>query len=253
MRRVVGGIATCAILGLVLTIVVAIGCAILADGSASTPTSTESSHRYRVWSLEVRCAFGVTRVWSVRIYSTEPFWYDSVDTYVSQPAPQDVLPMWCDAGVPTAAFEQSLDEQEPKLSLWETREYRSSGWPLRCLTSESSRRVERADRPENTQEQTNRNLYVTPLPPFADGSARSVPLRLYWPGLIGNTLIYGAAIWLIFFAPPLIRRRRRLARGRCPACGYPTGTGDRCTECGRELPQRGISHQRSGIRGKAEI
>lgn len=37
---------------------------------------------------------------------------------------------------------------------------------------------------------------------------------------------------------------RRLINGQCPACGYPIGTSDVCTECGSEIP-RAFRNQRT--------
>jgi len=62
-----------------------------------------------------------------------------------------------------------------------------------------------------------------------------LPLTPIWPGFAINTLFYAAILWLMVAAPFALRRRRRVKRGLCPACAYPVGTSDVCTECGREL------------------
>jgi hypothetical protein len=36
-------------------------------------------------------------------------------------------------------------------------------------------------------------------------------------------------------APGSVRRRMRIRRGLCPACAYPVGQSDVCTECGRPV------------------
>ena len=70
-----------------------------------------------------------------------------------------------------------------------------------------------------------------------------VPIRPIWLGFLGDTLVYAAAIWLLACAPGLIRRRRRLHRGRCPGCGYSLsglqidGLGAVCPECGEVVRQ----------------
>ena len=66
---------------------------------------------------------------------------------------------------------------------------------------------------------------------------RVLPLRPMWPGFAINTIFYAAVLWLLFAAPGFVRRRIRARRGQCPACGYPIGTSNVCTECGR--PVRG--------------
>jgi hypothetical protein len=66
------------------------------------------------------------------------------------------------------------------------------------------------------------------LPPF-------FPLRPAWPGFAINTVLYGAILWMLFAAPGMIRRRRRINRSLCPACAYPVGASDVCTECGKPV------------------
>ena len=66
----------------------------------------------------------------------------------------------------------------------------------------------------------------------------TLPLRPIWPGFAINTLFYAAILrggWLLFAAPFAVRRRRRIKRGLCPACAYPIGTSEVCTECGKPV------------------
>ena len=65
--------------------------------------------------------------------------------------------------------------------------------------------------------------------------AHQFPMRPIWPGFAINTIFYAAILWLLFFAPFLLRRRRRIKRGLCPKCAYPVGTNERCPECGSTL------------------
>jgi len=62
-----------------------------------------------------------------------------------------------------------------------------------------------------------------------------VPTRPLWPGFAINTIFYAAILWVVFLAPGTIRRAIRRRRGLCPACAYPIGTSDVCTECGKPL------------------
>jgi hypothetical protein len=64
---------------------------------------------------------------------------------------------------------------------------------------------------------------------------RALPLIPIWPGFAINTIFYAAILWLLFAAPGLIRRRRRIKRGLCPACAYPVGDSAVCTECGKPV------------------
>jgi len=61
------------------------------------------------------------------------------------------------------------------------------------------------------------------------------PIAPLWPGFAINTLFYAAVCWLLLSAPFALRRRLRRRRGRCPACAYPVGTSDVCTECGQSV------------------
>ncbi|MFY7896709.1 MAG: hypothetical protein ACOVP8_10785 [Phycisphaerales bacterium] len=68
-----------------------------------------------------------------------------------------------------------------------------------------------------------------------------LPVRPVWPGLVVNTALYAASAYGAFvacrvgwrrFGP---QRRRRIARGCCPACGYDRhgiAASAMCPECG---------------------
>ena len=66
---------------------------------------------------------------------------------------------------------------------------------------------------------------------------RVLPVRPIWPGLAANTLFYAGVSWLLICGP-FLRRVIRVKRGRCPACAYPMGPSDVCSECGKALPGR---------------
>ena len=86
---------------------------------------------------------------------------------------------------------------------------------------------------------------------------RALPTRPIWPGFAINTVFYAAILWGLFAAPFALRRRLRIKRGQCPACAYPVGSSDVCTECGKPIPQfpdsrlRGSGLPGSGVRGDA--
>ncbi len=67
------------------------------------------------------------------------------------------------------------------------------------------------------------------------------PLLPIWPGFAVCTLLYAAALWLLIcgpFVPGRVIREFRVKRSRCPACAYPVGQSDVCSECGKPLPGR---------------
>lgn len=105
-----------------------------------------------------------------------------------------------------------------------------AGWPALCLQGWSLRGDDR-----------NVSLWA---PPLGSDRARSmymiekrkdrrgIPLAPIWSGFLINTLFYAAVLWLLFTTPARIRRMLRRRRGLCPACAYPTGESDTCSECG---------------------
>ena len=71
------------------------------------------------------------------------------------------------------------------------------------------------------------------------------PERIIWPGFAINTMFYAGVLWMVFAFPFVLRRRRRIKRGLCPACAYPVGQSPVCTECGKPIEQSAISGQQS--------
>lgn len=65
-----------------------------------------------------------------------------------------------------------------------------------------------------------------------------LPLKCLWTDFMVNTVFYAAVLWMVFAFPIALRRRRRIKRGLCPACAYPVGTSDLCTECGAAVTPR---------------
>jgi hypothetical protein len=72
----------------------------------------------------------------------------------------------------------------------------------------------------------------------AHNADRRLPLAPLWPGFAINTLFYAAILWVLFIGPFKLRRRRRLRHGLCPACAYPVGVSEACTECGKPVQPR---------------
>jgi hypothetical protein len=64
------------------------------------------------------------------------------------------------------------------------------------------------------------------------GIATRIAVTPMWSGFAINALFYAAIVWLLFAAPFVVRRHLRTMRGLCPACAYPRGASDVCTECG---------------------
>lgn len=62
-----------------------------------------------------------------------------------------------------------------------------------------------------------------------------LPIRPVWVGLVGNTLVHGALLWLGLAGVKRYRHFRRNRTGRCPCCAYDMrGLEGACPECGNE-------------------
>ncbi len=61
-----------------------------------------------------------------------------------------------------------------------------------------------------------------------------IPLRPIWPGFAINTVVYAAILWLLALAPFTARRMIRSKRGHCIKCGYDLRGAEHevCPECG---------------------
>ena len=68
-------------------------------------------------------------------------------------------------------------------------------------------------------------------------SAAYFPSRPIWRGFVANTFILGVLLWFAVALPGTVRRLLRRSRALCPACAYPMGVSEVCTECGARLPR----------------
>ena len=74
----------------------------------------------------------------------------------------------------------------------------------------------------------------------------ALPLHPIWPRFAINTMFYAAALaalWLLIRGGYcyVFRRALRARRGLCPACAYPMGESDVCSECGSKVPKRAVA------------
>lgn len=112
-----------------------------------------------------------------------------------------------------------------------------AGWPAHALDAHAEGTL-----PEYPQPQPsivfNRPLNAVHQDPKYP--RRALPLRPLWPGFAINTIFYAAIAWagwmLCYAAPFALRRRLRIRRGQCTACGYSLrgreNVSDICPECG---------------------
>lgn len=61
-----------------------------------------------------------------------------------------------------------------------------------------------------------------------------------FPGFAINTIFYAGVLWMVFAFPFVMRRRLRMRRGECAACGYSLreNTSAKCPECGASAIRR---------------
>lgn len=108
-----------------------------------------------------------------------------------------------------------------------TGEATEYGWPLRCFIADNLAFASTISKPPRM----NTTAAVQEL------FSKSRPLPL--PFLV-NVLIYAAAL---LYLPGLPRRIRAVfwsRTGRCPACGYPRGASQVCSECGQSFTSKPV-------------
>ena len=154
-----------------------------------------------------------------------------------------------DRFVQTFEFTSSHGDPNP----WGQSLRARAGWPLRSLAGERWRPAA----PFNAL-QAVRALAQPPGPeavhvaaiPIQRSTAggtqhRLAPLRPIWPGFAVNTVFYAAVLWLLIPGPFTLRRFIRVKRGLCPACAYPRGESDVCSECEKRSWTRTLEETRN--------
>lgn len=117
-----------------------------------------------------------------------------------------------------------------------------SGWPIVCLEGQW----------RETEDWTSvETAWLLPL--FQRFGPLELPnpiapLKPLWIGFALNTALYGAAFWIVGVVFYAWRRRVRLSRGCCYACGYnlkgalSEGDGDvTCSECGEVIDRNSLT------------
>ena len=121
------------------------------------------------------------------------------------------------------------DSPMPRIDLTVYR----AGLPFRAFTGHWVQRIVRV---ENTNTSRGGPLQSTGL--WRLGLGAPIPVTPTWPGFAVNTIFYATFLWLLILGPFVLRRFIRVKRSLCPACGYPIGEADVCSECGKALPAR---------------
>ena len=239
MKRQLVKLALLVLAGAILNITVAWGCVLVSvlgppplnvqrytyqtsSDSGSPQISGPFSGRYGALpQLELAQSFGASGVGlqilrcvsqkyderGILVYWIDDHWVNAVDVpdFVSQ----EYKLLWYSAGLPCRSMQggEWLIEDFPLIDISPTWHLQTGLWF-------------RGKRPAN----------AVPLQ-----SCKFIPLRPVWPGFAINTIFYATILWVLFAAPFQFRRYRRIKHGQCPACAYPVGSSDVCTECGKPV------------------
>ena len=202
--------------GAVVNVAVAWMCAL--TSSAGTETFAAAVHDSTIWQVGRYSRTGAVVFVSVRDRS------GGVGRSGFGGDPAEFLDDWTGFASPTPQFESGEITRE-------TRVASGRGLPMLALWCETTRGGEGQIRGGIDTGALPLNFWIQKTPPFWADS-RVLPLRPLWPGFAVNTLFYAALLW----SPFVLRRFIRVRRGLCPACAYPRGESDVCSECGKALP-----------------
>ncbi len=219
------------LLGAVLNVAVAWGCAILIDLRLCTGSPiftgfslgrTASGHDWTVLANQRR---GGAIIGSYVESPGQQGMAQALRQRLAEGAPSLRVPSWSRAAIPK--FDPAVNSRQaqvaegfgwPWLSLWVSfHEIRPSG-----TTGTTTVAVERST-----------GLAVSSGAKLLD-PPRALPLGPIWSGFAINTAFYAAILWLLTLGTFAARRLNRRKRGLCVACGYDLSHADHevCPECG---------------------
>ena len=143
----------------------------------------------------------------------------------------ELSPYWLHLNEPSAAYQSGRTNED-------IRFIDARGWPVLTMWSEyvwppwlygDGTIVVKGGLPLSSRHSVSQLYFGPPFP-------RALPLRPIWPGFALNTLFYASLLWFLIPGPFVLRRFLRVRRGLCPKCAYPMGDSSVCTECGNPLP-----------------
>jgi hypothetical protein len=235
MRRIVGFVLVFGLLGVVVTIGVAWGAAWMEGPSIrefrvidvrqvngrppsagpvlSEVATNRMTARVTAWS---RLPEGTYPIYDSRSPGETPWWVPDL--------------LWCDES--KLDFELFCSGERVAMTRWE-----AAGWPLPALRCGAAN----MHTPDGKGWMIggDRGVWTWRMGSFTS-PPKSVPVEPVWMGLIGDTVIYGAALFVLWWSPGAIRRAVRGRRGECLRCGYDLRgrSGETaCPECGEVVGQ----------------
>ena len=239
MKRVALTIVVFVLLGAVVNVGVAWGCAVwipatgpyIGEVRRASLLEVESDGTWLFWALdrfEQSGAVFYLSHWDTRSDRIDCGEITTQSTYLR---PSELAPSWAGLRTPPATDDEIRDLHPYGWPDHQIRRVNAYGWPFISMWQDF---VYTGGGYGST---LVRGLQLAFLPPDG-GLARAVPLRPIWPGFAVNTLLYGTLFCLLICLAIAVRRFLRLRRGLCPKCAYPMGESAVCSECGNELPKQ---------------
>jgi hypothetical protein len=115
-----------------------------------------------------------------------------------------------------------------------------AGWPWRSFECRGSLTVGLTSMPPLWSGALEPPDWLRPRNSRA-GVPRMLPCGPIPSGVVAGSTFYASILFVLWSVPRQARRSWRHRRGRCPACGYPIGTTDVCSECGKPVTPRPAS------------
>lgn len=234
--RIIRTIAIFLILGAIVNVLVAWGCAVFVDAVRTHGEVTRGQYTY-----EVKAHHAHYHLWYVLTWSKPGaayYYYDeSIDDEHYQAAIdadnaaiRSAWPYWAR---PLELYVESGTE------LW-SRRVDARGWPTVSLWSDDEADRWFDDQMWRLKSSGSLDIGLEPWPRHVDEGPRQrvLPLRPIWRGIIINTLFYSLVLCLLFVTVMQSRLAVRRLRHRCPKCAYllKGQTVPGCPECGWGRP-----------------
>ena len=243
MKRRLTKLAVFLVLGAVVNVAVAWGCASWsADGQIYEIEPFDENHRFRtvdddmlIWLEE--CQWSITEDQIVTFGDLGTFGYYRREFFVLRRSTFPHFPEWS-GGFTGSKFPA------------EFLRHTYAGWPLLSLDGEEwiesyeSRWDWMKDgNAWNTEPYDAKWVHYVQVPvegnwggakPMHMLRPRPIPFRPVWPGFAINTTLFAATLWLLTLGPFAARRMIRSKRGHCIKCGYDlrSNLSSGCPECG---------------------
>ena len=209
------------LLGAVVNVAVAWGCAYWVDSSPSDMSPkyvTRRTPQGHVWFVGIESERGAERVLSTRLFDRGGPIIDDVD-------PSDLIPSW-------STISRDFDFAEPKT--WDQQMQDARGWPMlsmRCTFCCTGRTLIWVHECEVVG---GRELPRRTSNGYDISTLRALPYIPIPLGFVLNTLFDAAILWSLAFGPFTARRVIRHKHGLCINCGYDLRgvEHEACPECG---------------------